>query len=120
MSNAIADPLQALVQLSAKLSLFPPNSRYYAIETTTLKTSDGKTIPFLRRRFVPSPSHYAIVQEYSVTQGDRLDNLSNRFLGDPEVFWQLCDSNCAMRPEELTETVGRTIQIGSPKAPGVA
>ena len=36
--------------------------------------------------------------------GDRLDNVSAQYLGDPEQFWRLCDANNAMEPEELTES----------------
>jgi hypothetical protein len=32
---------------------FPPTSRYYGIETATLKTASGQTEVYLRRRFVP-------------------------------------------------------------------
>jgi hypothetical protein len=47
-------------------------------------------------------------------QGDRLDNLAARYVGDPEQFWRICDANDIMRPEELTEEVGRTFKIGFP------
>jgi hypothetical protein len=38
-----------------------------------------------------------------------------RLIGDPELFWQLCDSNGAMQPDELTETIGRKIRITLPE-----
>ena len=44
-------------------------------------------------------------------QGDRLDNVTAKYLGDPEQFWRLCDANGAMRPEELTETIGNRVRI---------
>ena len=68
--------------------------------TATLTTPDGKTIVYLRRRFVPASEQFALVQEHTVTDGDRLDNLSAQYLGDPELFWRLCDANvlrCARR-----------------------
>ena len=43
-----------------------------------------------------------------MVQGDRLDNITAKYLGDPEQFWRMCDANGAMRPEELTETIGST------------
>jgi hypothetical protein len=94
---------------------FPPTSRYYGIDTATLATPDGRTIAYLRRRFVPPPERFALLQEYTVAQGDRLDNLAAQFLDDPEQFWRLCDANGAMRPEELTETVGRILRITLPE-----
>jgi len=110
----MSNPLQALLQGSAKPRLFPPNSRYAGIDTGT-KTVDGKTIVYLRRRFVPPPERFALLQEYTVVEGDRLDNLGAKFVGDPEQFWQICDANAAMRPEELTEIVGRILRITLPE-----
>jgi hypothetical protein len=109
------DPLQVLLQGRVKPILFPPNSRYAGIDTGQLTTADGKIIVYLRRRFVPPPEHFALLQEYTVVQGDRLDNLAAKFIGDPERFWQICDANAAMRPEELTETIGRTLRITLPE-----
>jgi hypothetical protein len=111
----MSDPLQALLQGPAKPPLFSPNSRYAGIDTGTLKTLDGNTIAYLRRRFVPPPERFALLQEYTVVQGDRLDNLAAKFVGDSEGFWQICDANAAMRPEELTEIVGRTLRITLPE-----
>ena len=54
-------------------------------------------------------------EEHAVVQGDRLDNLAGLYLGDPALFWRLCDANRAMRPEELTETVGRQLRITLPQ-----
>ena len=48
------------------------------------------------------------------SNGDRLDNLAQRYIGDPEQFWRLCDANGAMRPDELTEVIGRRLRITLP------
>ncbi len=99
---------------------FPMNSRYLGIETATLETAAGKTVLYLRRRFVPQPYRFALLQEHVVTQGERLDNITARYLGDPEQFWRVCDANGAMRPEELTETIGRRLRITLPEGiPGL-
>lgn len=92
-----------------------PTSRYSNIETTTLETSDRRTIAYLRRRFVPPPERFTLLQEYVVVQGDRLDNITARFLGDPEQFWRICDANAAMRPDELTEEIGRRLRLTLPE-----
>ncbi len=94
---------------------FPLTSRYYNIETASLETPAGKTIIYLTRRFVPSPDRFALLQVHVVTQGDRLDNITANYLGDPEQFWRVCDANAAMRPEALTETIGRSIRITLPE-----
>jgi nucleoid-associated protein YgaU len=109
-----APNLQALLQFTGvKASLFPPNSRYNGIATATMG-SGTTTIVYLRRRFVPSPAELTPVQQYTVKQGDRLDNLAAQFLGDPELYWQLCDANGAMRPEDL-ENAGTTLKIALPQ-----
>jgi hypothetical protein len=70
---------------------------------------------YVQRRFVPPPERFDLLQEHEMTQGDRLDNLAAQYLGDPEQFWRLCDANNAIRPEELTETVGRRLRITLPE-----
>jgi len=94
---------------------FPSTSRYYNFETETLETPDHRTIVFLKRRFLPQPESYSLLQEHVVSEGDRLDNLTARYLGDPEQFWRICDANRAMRPDELTETIGRRLRITLPE-----
>jgi len=93
---------------------FPPTSRYFGIDTATMTTADGKTSVYLRRRFLPSPDSFALLQLHVVTQGERLDNIAAQYIGDPEAFWRVADANGAMRPEELTETVGRSLRITLP------
>lgn len=95
--------------------MFSMTSRYFSIPTAKLETADGETIVYVRRRFVPSPAAFALLQEHSVTDGERLDNITAHFLGDPEQFWRVCDANGAMRPEELTETIGRKLRITLPE-----
>ncbi len=94
--------------------LFPPTSRYHGIETVTLVTAAGQEIVYLRRRFVPPSDRFAVVQLHAVAQGERLDNIAALFIGDPEQYWQLCDANDEMRPEEL-EAVGRVLRITLPE-----
>ena len=94
--------------------VFPANSRYQAIETTRLTLPDGTEVVYLKRRFVPPPERLAQWREHEVVQGDRLDNIAGRILGDAEQFWRICDANRAMRPDELVETIGRRLQIALP------
>jgi hypothetical protein len=117
MSNPLMlDPVQAmLAQTSLKNTLFTAPSRYFGIDTLTYVTPQGTSIIYIQRRFLPSPDRFQLLQEHAVTQGERLDNLAAQFLGDPTIFWRLCDANNAMRPEELTETVGRKLRITLPE-----
>jgi hypothetical protein len=96
-------------------SSFPPQSRYFDVETTTIVAADGTQVAYLRRRFVPGPERFELIQEHVVAKGDRLDNLAALYLDDPEQFWRLCDANGAERPDELTEIVGRRLRITLPE-----
>jgi hypothetical protein len=48
-------------------------------------------------------------------QGDRLDLIAAKYLGDPLMFWLICDANGAIRPDELTETPGTVLNITMPR-----
>lgn len=86
-------------------------SRYYGIKTTTWVAADEREIVYLRRRFLPDPKDAVILSEHTVSEGERLDNLAARYLGDPEGFWRICDANRAMHPDELTAEIGRRLGI---------
>ncbi|PVZ08199.1 LysM domain-containing protein [Actinomycetospora cinnamomea] len=94
--------------------MFEPTSRYAAVETTETVVA-GRPVSHLRRRVVPAPEDLAAVGEHEVEPGDRLDNVTAAHLGDPELFWRLADGNRALRPDELTETVGRRLRITLPE-----
>jgi hypothetical protein len=94
---------------------FPATSRYAGVETTTFTAADGTEIVHLKRRFVPGPDRFELLQEHSVAKGDRLDNLTALYLDDPEQFWRICDANNAMLPDELIQTVGRRLRITLPE-----
>src|SRR5688572_2459591 len=94
---------------------FPPTSRYYGIETITMKGPAGETIVYLKRRLLPSPESFALLVEHTVVEDERLDNITARYMDDPEAFWRIADANAAMRPDELTETIGRRLRITLPE-----
>jgi hypothetical protein len=115
----MTDPMQALQAMlqagGSDAADFPPNSRYHGFGTSKLTTADGRTIVYLQRRFVPPTEQFSLIQEHSVVQGDRLDNLTAKYSGDPEQFWRLCDANGAIRPDELTDTIGGKVRITLPQ-----
>jgi hypothetical protein len=94
---------------------FSPTSRYYGFETLKITLANGVMIVYLKRRFVPQPESFALLQEHIVTEGERLDHVTAEHLGDPEQFWRVADANRALRPEELTEKVGRRLRITLPE-----
>jgi hypothetical protein len=106
---------QLLAPADLQATLYPINSRYHGLAIAQLSASDGRTISYLRRRFVPQPERFALLLEHVVVQGDRLDNIAARYFDDPEQFWRICDANRAIRPEELTETAGRRLRITLPE-----
>jgi hypothetical protein len=94
--------------------MFPRTSRYYKIEIAKFVTTDQREIVYLRRRFLPLAPPTTIIAEHTVEEGDRLDNVTAKYLGDPEQFWQVCDANDAMVPDELTEEIGRRLKVAMP------
>ena len=117
-------PLQSLIQHGLIPAVnFPPDSRYYGSSTLTYTAPDGQTITYLARRIVPSPGPpvYTTIALHTVNQGDRLDLLAATYLGDPLLFWLICDANGAIRPSSLVETTGAIIDITLPPGvPGVS
>lgn len=88
-----------------------PSSRYYGFGVMYFTRPDGLQVAYLQRRIIPQPTIYQSLQNYPVVDGDRLDNLAAKYLGDPLLFWMIADANGAIDPDELTAQVGRTIQI---------
>jgi hypothetical protein len=86
-------------------------SRYYTTGVVVMVTPGGDEIRYLRRRFLPDPGQDRIIVFHTVTEGERPDIIAARYLGDPEMFWRLCDANGTDRPDNLTKTTGKRIKI---------
>lgn len=110
------DPLQLILQQAGiAQSHFAPNSRYYGVAVKVIETENQGKVAYVKRRFIAPPENFQLLQEHTVKQGERLDNLTYQYLGDPEQFWRICDANAAMHPNELTNTIGKTIRITLPE-----
>lgn len=110
------NPLETILQQTGlNNSYFSPTSRYYGIETKTFKSEDHLKRAYVKRRFIAQPESFELLQEHSVEQGDRLDNIAHQYLGDPELFWKICDSNAVLYPNRLTEEIGNIIKITLPE-----
>lgn len=94
--------------------MFEQRSRYYALDDVSLTTADGRIIAYKRRRFLPDGEKIPLLVEVTVTEGDRLDLITARTLGDPEQFWRICDANNTMNPSDLIEP-GRVIRVPVPQ-----
>src|SRR5262249_39606683 len=79
--------------------MFEHTSRYFAIEPAFSPALDGRDQISVRRGFLPAAAAEVTLVEHTVTQGERLDHITARYLTDPEQFWRVCDANNAMRPE---------------------
>jgi hypothetical protein len=116
-------PLQTLIQLGVVPSVnFPTDSRYHASATLQYIAPDGQIITYLARRFVPQPGapNFATIAQHTVHQSDRLDLIAAKYLGDPLIFWLLCDANGAIAPNDLLAEPGRVLTIVTPQGvPGV-
>jgi hypothetical protein len=111
-------PLQALINMGAIQPVtFPTDSRYYASGTLSYQAPGGQPVTYLAQRFVPQPgsANYSTLATHTVRKGDRTDLLAATYLGDPLLFWILCDANGAINPYELVETPGATLSITMPQ-----
>jgi hypothetical protein len=95
--------------------MFDSTSRYQALETAMLTAPDGRAVAYKRRRFLPRGADLPLLAEVTVAQGDRLDVVTARALGDPEQYWRVADANDAMNPDELTADPGRVLRIPLPQ-----
>lgn len=97
--------------------MFDPKSRYADCETAVLSETrpDGsqRDIHYVRRRFITSGDNSTVLMEHTVKQGERLDNVAARYIGDSTQYWRICDANNVTDPAELEE-IGRTIKITIP------
>ena len=93
--------------------MIEPGSRYQDIPTTSHVTPTGRTIVHLRRRFVPPADALTPVGRAVFTEGDRLDLVSSRTIGDPLQYWRICDAHEAMNPAELEAEPGRVLWISA-------
>src|SRR2546427_7681875 len=99
--------------------MFDSTSRYYNLKTATVEVTDSdgttRTVRYVQRRIIPPVEDTITVIEHTVTEGDRLDNITARYLGDPTESWLVCDTNNVLRPNDLTDTIGRVIKIALPR-----
>jgi hypothetical protein len=89
--------------------MFESSSRYSSLETATCTLPDGRIVAY---------EEMDLLVEVTVTEGDRLDLIAARTLGDPEIFWRVCDANDAMNPFDLVEDseIGHKVRVPIPQA----
>lgn len=90
-------------------------SRYAQLPVLSRVGEDGLMVSYRARRIVPPGAPMPQLVAVTVTQGDRLDLIAARTLGDPLQFWRLCDANDALDPFDLAETLGRVLKVAVPQ-----
>jgi len=70
-------------------------------------------ISYLTRRFVPPPERFAMLKQHVVAQGDRLDNLAAKY-STTRCSGGAWRCHRALRPQDLTDTIGRQLRITLP------
>jgi len=95
--------------------MFDHTSRYYPIPTATMTLPDGRTVVYVKRRFVPDRRRAQVIAEVLVTENERVDLITARTLGDPLQFWRICDSNSELNPFDLVTEPGRRIRVTLPE-----
>ena len=93
--------------------MFDPTSRYARLETATI-TVNGRTVSYVRRRFLPRAEDLTLIGWHVVRAGERLDSIAATEIGDPAQFWQVADANGATEPGNLVTEPGRRLRITLP------
>jgi hypothetical protein len=119
----MTDPSALLQQLFAAGAIpqqrFDRDSRYYGLPVLATLDARGERVQYVSRRFLRDPLTLAVIQRYRVQQGDRVDVLAAALIGNPLSYWQICDANCALDPDDVTAKPGSFISITMPSgAPG--
>jgi hypothetical protein len=118
----MTDPSALLQQLFAAGAIpqqtFGRDSRYYGLPLLTTTDARGDSVQYVSRRFVPRPELLSVLQRYRVRQGDRIDVIAAALIGNPLSYWQICDANLAIDPDDVTAHPGTFISITLP--PGSA
>jgi len=112
----MTDPVQLLIDAGAIPSTpFVPQSRYNGVPLALLqRRPDEPGVVYVKRRFIPAPGTLTITAHHVVSGLDRPDLLGAMHLGDPLLYWRIADVNAVVDPNELTDTLGRRVDISLP------
>ena len=115
----MTDPVQLLIDAGAiPGTLFVSQSRYNGVPLALLqRRPDEPGTVYVRRRFIPAPGSLTIFARHVAVALDRPDLLGAKYLGDALLYWRIADANAVVDPNELTDTLGRRVDI--PLAPGL-
>ena len=95
--------------------MFDQRSRYRDVEDAEYTTESGRVVIFRRRRILPRIEDLQMRGSVQVIPNERIDHLAARTIGDPLQFWQLCDANGVMNPQELLEDKKGLVHVPQPQ-----
>ena len=92
--------------------MFDPDSRYASQPQTVDVDDQGRPRPYVTLREVPQPVRPRPEDAYHVVvASDRLDRVAWQALGEPNLFWRLCDADGALHPDDLLAVEGRRLVV---------
>lgn len=80
--------------------MFDDNSRYKGLKTYERTNRQGRPVATVP---VPAAPAEKFRGYHHRIQGQRLDHMAYRYLGNPAGFWRICEQNDVMLPEALSE-----------------
>ena len=99
----------------------PGRSRYdgaaQAAAVLTNPSGESRAVAYLLPRAPQDAGGGTPLAWHRVAADDRIDLVADRYLGDPQAWWRICDANAALDPDALIgpDNEGRIIVIGVPR-----
>jgi hypothetical protein len=87
--------------------MFLKNSRYFGLPTVAAKDRNGRDVTAVKLRRLPETPG----DDYAVTSSDRVDIIADARYSDATRYWHVADANSELEAEELTQQVGRVIEV---------
>lgn len=80
--------------------MFDPKSRYAKAELYHVTDRRGRIVQVVTALEAPDP---VVIGFHLLLQGQRIDHLAKKYLGDDAGFWRICEANGVMQAEMLSE-----------------
>ena len=87
--------------------MFLKNSRYFGLPTVAAKDRNGRDVTAVKLRRLPATPG----DDYAVTSSDRVDIIADARYSDATRYWHVADASSELEAEELTQQVGRVIEV---------
>lgn len=88
--------------------MFFDGSRYQRVQDAEFSDGEGRSVTIKRTR-EPVDTELAII--YQVREGDRLDQLAQKFFHDPRKWWLIADANPDLPTLEQLTQPGQQLRI---------